>query len=91
MKEIHVLAFVQTERKDGVTVYHRRSNKVAFTDIVKALDAAENQCFAMFDQYRNHGYNVKFDDYQMTLFHYSDEHGLAGTWNFYVDSMPIID
>ena len=59
MKEIHVLAFVQTERKDGVTVYHRRSNKVAFTDIVKALDAAENQCFAMFDQYRNHGYNME--------------------------------
>jgi len=91
MKEIHVLAFVQTERKNGTTTFKRRENKVAFTDVIQALQAAEDQCFAMFEMYRNLGYGVTYQEERMTSFHYFGDDGLVGSWNFYVDSMTLID
>ena len=91
MKEIHVLAFVHTERKNGMTSFERRENKVAFTDVIQALQAAEAQCFAMLDMYRYHGYDVICEEERMTSFHYFGDDGLVGTWNFYVDSMALID
>lgn len=88
MTEIHVLAFVQTERINGEKIFERRENKVAFKELNDALFAAEEQCMLMCDHYKNAGYLVDHNDRE-TIFHYFSSDGLVGSWNFYIDTLNV--
>ena len=89
MAEVHVLAFVQTERMDGQIVFQRRENKAAFYWLDNALNAAEEQCSRMLDHYKEAGYSTVKDSETTFTYFGRGENRIVGFWNFYVDSMQM--
>lgn len=91
MKEIHIVAFVQTEwNREGQQTFQRRENRVAFKKLLDAYDFAESEAYKIAQTYMHLGANVRetFDS-PTTGFHYSTDNGITGTWNFYVDSVNL--
>lgn len=90
MAEVHVLAFVQTERLEGRTVFQRRENKMAFYWLEDALKAAEEQCSRMLDNYKEAGYAIARDGETIFTYFGRGDNKIVGIWNFYVDTMQIL-
>lgn len=90
MAEIHVLGFIHIEKLDDQIVLQRRENTMAFYLLDDALNAAEERCSHMIDNYEKDGYSTARNG--KTIFKYFGigDNKIAGIWNFYVDTIQIL-
>lgn len=87
-EKIFVLAFVQTEWRGTEKIYERRENMAAFTDVVDAYKAAEEEATCMEFAYSSRGWDTDDSEVTIGLLRYKNAI-INGTWNFYVDELTL--
>lgn len=87
-EKIFVLAFVHTEWRGTEKIYERRQNMAAFTDVVEAYKAAEEEATNMEFAYTCRGWDTDESEVTVGLLRYKKEL-IKGTWNFYVDELTL--